>query len=372
MVFEGQIIQIGTSAKPSSKMTSRAFDVAKNIDSATHLRIKGTNEFVEINDKLIIIRKKDSNGSPVGTECHYTQINDKEEFVCVINGKESVIEGTFYTQITFMRKSEKGSFLRCNDGVYVHKDEVQVPAYKKVPLNDNAEFRGPVHGGEFYVQTEEVILPDGKRITLPNPRIQREGDNWVYTNDNNEKIVCHYKKDVDTRRYVRYLLLNNEKIVNVDKLQTRKNGEIVLEDVDGQTVVVGKKKVALERPFVEGTSFTGRNYDFYANNMNTQSQRINKKEALRFNLGDDNFIQVNASRTWVKIYNEGKKEVYVVQGERVPVVKEDEKLIFVSNLDIVDLGEGKARVAFTEMKKSIAQNVRFKNGKLDSYEINDR
>lgn len=252
MEFEGKMTFDGK----NSKITSTAFDVAKKPADATHLRIKGTNEFIEISDELIIKRRKDSSGNPTNEQIHFSEITqDKNsEFVCVRKGVESVIEGQFYTQVVYMKKSDKGSYYRCDDGVYVHKDEIQIPAYKRVKIDNNSQLKGPVHDGELYVEQQiAIVKTPGVREGVPviiskenKHLLTRKGDDWFF--DGKECIV---KKGVDTREYVKYVLLDGNLVVDVKKLTKNADGQWVVNGIGGRDLVIGQKNVALDKPFVQ-------------------------------------------------------------------------------------------------------------------------
>lgn len=377
MIFEGKVIQTGTFKKPASKFASRAFDVAKNADKATHLRLKDGKTFVEINKDLIIKRKKNADGNPVNEVVHYTQINSREEFVCVIKGVESVIDGRFYSQIVFMKPGEKGAYLKCDDGVYIHKSEIQVPAFAKVSLNENTTLNEPINQGQFYVQMEEVVLPDGTKVTLPDSRVERRGEEWFFLK-NNEWVKCDYQKTVDNRKNVRYLLLDNDKVVNIQKLKTKPNGDCVLEDVNGQDIVVGKKEVKLEQAFVEGSTMEPSKTSIVSKVELKKSPKViredNQVELEWEQSNEDGLVKivVNKYRTKaVYIYQDGHKEVYALHHINVTDLNPNDKLITVGKIDVVDIDEDGIKIEFLDKSKAIAQDVNFLAGKLNSCTIND-
>lgn len=380
MIFEGKIIIDKTSKKPSGRVVSKAFDKVDSFSAATHLKVKGANEFIEITDKLIIKRiRRDSSGNPSEDFVHYSEINARDEFVCVINGKDVAISPDFYTQIAFMNKSETGKYLRCDDGLYVHKDEISIPAYKKLHLGANATLEKPVHDGDFYVQTEIVRLPNGVEITLPNNRVKNEHGKWLYQDDEGKWVPCLYKRDLDTRRYIKHVLLDGKKIVDIQKLQEKPNGELVVKGVDGDDVVVGKKDVVLQQPFVMGSTMEATEEVFIPSNIIKQRDRIQQANVnLVFTWPtplQNGLKRVTVNRTRTKAvmeFADGHREIYAQYDVLINKLEPNDKVYYVRKFNIVDLGERGVKLEFLQMKNNFAQDVVFKNGKLDSCTLNDR
>lgn len=378
MIFEGNITLTGTTAKPSTDLASKAFDKARDVESATHIRLKDTNKFIEINNNVVIKRKSDEAGNPTDDIVHYTQINNKEEFVCLIDGVEHPIFPDFYTQIVLMNKNDNGNYLKCDSGVYVHKDEIQIPAYKKINTYENIKIEKPVHDKEFYVETEIVVLKsNGKQITLPNPRVMKDGDKWLYQEDNGEWVEGYYKRDIDTRKYFKHILLDNEKIVDVNKLEERPNGDFVITNVDGEDINVGKKEISLQQPFLEGSSIASDYEILLPHNLLKQRPRIEDENNLAFvwKTPDKNGlvrIDVNKSRTRARFtYADGRQEVYIEHGT-YEHIKSGVKEIRIHKLNIIDLGDEGIKLEVMQKKNTFAQDVVFNNRKLESYTLNDR
>lgn len=200
------------------KIVSQSYTVAKNIEGATHIKLKD-GSFELITSELIIYKAEGDNEVPV----HYSDIvgNPGTYFIKKQNksGKIASVEidtQSLYSHVVVMAKSDKGSFYKCADGRYIHKDEIQIPAYKKI----DADLQGPVADGELYVDK------DGKQIKIEQ------------------------------------VLFDDANIVDVSKLEKRDDGKWVLKDVivgDGdqatvKDVVIGDKNprtAELEKPFVQ-------------------------------------------------------------------------------------------------------------------------
>ncbi len=391
MIFEGKVNSVGTVAKPAYKLSSRAFDVAKNVASATHLKIKGVNQFVEIKEDLIIKRKKDSSGNPTDNVVHYTEINPNEEFVCLIGDEEVAISPNFYAQIVLMNKNEKGHYLRCEDGTFIHESEVQAPAYKKVPIYGDVTLSSPVNNNQFYVEQEVIYVRDSanpktlKKIVLDaetSKNVVKDGDKYFYI-INGERVECFYKKNLETRKYIKHLLLDGDKIVDISKLKQKPNGDLVLEGIEGEDVVVGKKDVKLEqgKPFVEGSTMENVKHIMIPSNMLEQRQRIEQGLNLAFRWKAPTInglvaIDINQSRTVAKFtYADGTIVVYRKQNvtyRNAKGVKVTE--IVVDELDVVEVGMDNIKVKLEVAKNDIAKDLKFSPStkKLVSYNVNGR
>ena len=383
MIFEGKIVK-GKTSKGPSNINTYAFDKAVNFSAATHIKFRDINRFERISKQLVIKQKKDSDGKPMDKAVNYTQIKSigKQQFVCVLEGKEYPIEPELYTQIVLMNKSEKGNYYRCDDGVYVHIDEIQVPAYKKVATYDNVQLSGPVHNGEYYVETEVVQWKENSQVkeaTLTShDRLRQVGDTWQYQKDDGNWVDCYYTKDVDTRKYIRHILLDNDKIVDVSKLKHKPNGNYVIEDVDGEDIVVGKQDVTISRgAIIEGSTVESINDIVIPHNILKQRPRIEEGVNLAFVWNSPSAnglvrIDVNRSRTWARFtYANGRQEVYAqydVSLNLAPNVKE----FRIQKLNIEDLGEQGVKIEFLQKKNDIARNLKFEDGKVSSYTLNDR
>lgn len=258
MIFEASF-EKGKSKKDPSKLKSKSFAEAVSMEAATHIKLKGSNKFEQISHELVIKRIADEEGKETAPEqIDYTQIkpNSKERYVCVIKEgedlKEVEIDNTLYTHIVLMKKSPNGTFYKCENGKYVHKDEIQVPAYKKLEIGGKKTGLG--NDGEFFVQQEVLKLKsNGNEIVLTNAMredsklVKRVGDKWFYLGNGAEE-ECEYLCNEDTRVYTKHVLIGG-KIVETNHLSVDKDSKLVV-DVAGFEPIEGKKEVELNSPFI--------------------------------------------------------------------------------------------------------------------------
>ncbi len=261
MIFDAGIVGIKDSAtgKTKPKVDTKAFNITKDISKATHIKLKDSGEMLELDSNLIIKMKKDANGNSTDKEVHYSRLgkNPSEEFVCVRGDAEFAISPDFYTQIAFMRKSDNGKFLKCNDGVYVHKEELQIPAYKRVNQDKYSTFmlNNPVHDGDFYVQQHVARLrSSGKEIVLTEAMrndssvfVEENGRLFYLGNGNKEE--CDIYSDEDSRLYVKHVMIG-DKIVETSKLSFTEDGKISV-NAKGFDIGNYEKTLALQNPFID-------------------------------------------------------------------------------------------------------------------------
>ena len=378
ITFEGRTVTDKTSGKPKTRVFSKAFNEVENPSMATHIKLLDKDEFIEITPNLIIKRKIDANGNSTDDPVKFSDMKSLEQYVCVVDDKEVPISSNFYAQIIFMKKSANGTHYRCEDGVYVHKDEIQVPSYQKVELSNHATLEAPIHNNEFYVQTEAVILPNGTKITLPNDRVMQQNGEWLYKNDDGSYDVCSYTRGLNERQFVKHLLLDGNKVVDIRKLETKPNGDYILRDVEGEDIVVGTKEVVLDRPFIEGSSSVVAKETIIPSNLLKQRPLIeqgNTSLAFVWKTPDPSgLVRVDVSRNRTKVtytYADGHKEVYA-QHHVILNLGPNDKEFRVQRFNIIDLGgiDG-VKIEFIEKTSAIARNVEFKDGKPSSYTLND-
>ncbi|MBQ7798536.1 MAG: hypothetical protein IJ371_05375, partial [Clostridia bacterium] len=382
ILFEGKILNIGTPTKPSSKIETRAFSEVDRVSAATHLKLRDSDKFIEITDGMVIKRKKDSSGNPTDNMTSFAHIKKNEEYVCVIDGAEIAISSCLYAQIVFVKKSERGNLLKCKDGVYVRKDEVQVPAYKKVAEKAPLQV---AHDGDYFIQREIVRLPNGTEIVVPDPRVKKEEDKWLFTEDSGRTWKeCEAKKEIDSRLYIKYVLVDN-KVVNIQKLTEQPNGDYVIKgDIAGTDIIVGKKNPKLERAFVQGSSFVRKTKFFEADNLLEQRGNLNNEKhdiAYRRDEPDSNglvAVDINRSRTSVMFtYRDAsgaeRREIYALENanSRSRHRATGAKLIRVRSFKLIETSNG-ISIEFEQIKPNVAQDVVFRSGKLNSYTMNDR
>lgn len=384
MIFEGKIVK-DNSKKNGAKIFSKAFDIVDDISKATHIKLKGINEFVEINKNLVVKRKRDVDGNPTNEEVHYSQIakNGQEEFVCVKNGDEFAIEYDFYAQIVLMNKNENGNYLRCDDGVFVHRDEIQAPTFKKLKTSKDVKIEAPVHEREFCIEAEILTMDkDGTQIDLAEvedkSRIRKDDDKWLYRLDNGSWEKCTYHKGLETRKYFNHVLLDGKTIVSTDNLEVKNGNRYVIKSPDGSEIDVGKREVDLKNAFVEGCVTELNSKTIISSNMEEQRNALKQSNSkLTFNwAGAQNSdglirVEVNPDRTRVVFtYSDGHREIYAKSSVRVKNLGTD--IIYkVDKIDIIDLGDRGIKIEWAELKNEIAKDVIFKNGRLSSYTVND-
>lgn len=305
MIFEADLVK-GKKSKDPSKIKSKAFSVAKNFDGATHVKLKGVNQFKVIGD-VKIKRKKDADGNPRDEfikSSDFTPVAN-EEYVCVVGGNEFPIESQLYAQTVLMKKAEgnKGKFYRCDDGVYIHKYELQVPAYKKLETHAGAELRGPAYGGKYLYVDQEVLKlkSGGQKIVLTeelksNPSVVRRNalyeDSWEYFVDGRWEECTHHQ-GVDTRVLVRQVMIG-DKIVDVGHIKQDASGNLSV-DIDGFGPIETGKTVDLESPFID---IAPANYDdkegvlietkyVPADDVNIRTGRATERSGGKVKIGED-------------------------------------------------------------------------------------
>ena len=368
MIFEGKITKTGSS--------TRAYD-ATGVLSATHLKAKGADVFYEITQDLVIKRVS---GEPddSGENVYYADMKAGEQYVCIINGQPVPIETEFYAQIAFMKESEKneatgetnGTHYRCDDGVYVRRDEIQVPAYKKVSMPSDHKLTETIHNGRRYTYIEYIELLNGSKIDLPNDNVVKEGEKYFLLRGKDKIEGKYYNRRV----WVENILINDDTIVDISKLQER-DGKYV---VDGFDEPVGVKEISIENPFVEGTTIVPAEQIVIPHNLLKQRPRIEEGVNLAFVWAKDYpgpngllRIDVNKSRTWARFtYADGHQEVYA-EHSVVLNLKEGVKEHRIQKLNVVDLGQAGIKFEFFQKKNNVAQNVEFKDGQVSSYMLND-
>lgn len=384
--------------------SGQAFDKV-GVNSATHVKLKGKNEFIEITSDLIIKQKKDSEGYPVDAIVYYTDINtqsdSKEEYVCIVKDKEVPIDKDFYANIVFMTKNTegKGNYYRTEDGRnsegvikvgrYVHKDEIQVPAYRKLHLPSGHSQQEhnlilDTYWGKHFTYREFVELPSGKKIEVKNQNViklsddksvRKENGKWFYYEGESKRASC---KSSQERIDVEYLLLDGDKVVDISKIKQSK-GSYVLESENGN-VDIGKYELSLQNPFIEGSTIEPNQEIVIPHNQLKQIPRLDQYNTkLVFKWAEEYpgpngllRIEVNGSRSCARFkYKDSKEIVYAEYGVSV---KPDPNVVEyrVQKFEIQDLGEQGIKFEFFQKKNAIAQNIEYNGNKATSCTINDR
>jgi len=351
MLFEADLVQDDKS-KSLKKIKSKAFSLAKNFDGATHVKLKGVNQFKVIGE-VKIRRKKDSEGNPANDfieSSDFTPVAN-EEYVCVIGEKEFPIEPQLYAQTVLMKKAEgnKGNFYRCDDGVYVHKDELQIPAYKKVETHKGAELKGPAYDGKcLYVEQEVLKLKkDGQTIVLTEEmkndpalvkRNETNKDAWEYF-VNGKWEECTHEQGVDTRLLIRQVMIG-DKIVDVSHIKQDASGKLSV-DIDGFGPIETEKTVDLKTPFIDIKQVDEEPIELrtdvlritprYVKNSSLTNKRYSWREN---NPGPDGLLSINNEDDYLYCnYADGRRVYYFKCGYKLS----DSQLSNIRNLPNVTI-----------------------------------
>lgn len=384
MEFVGKLTKTGSEQK--------VFEVAPK-GRATHLRAKKGGAFFEINKDLVIKRKKkDDSGKPIEEVITYLDISTEEDvvrdgslgawqYVCIIkddkgNESEVEVEPKFYAQLAFMVKSEKGAYVKTDgaDGIYVKKNEIQPPAFKKLDIpGDHDLLLDTKHNGKYYACPEYVVTPDGKKITMPDNNVRYIDKNWVYI-DGDEQHIC---KPSATKLEVTHFLIDGDKIVEASKIE-QKNGQFSMNGVS-----VAKKDYELKNGIVQGSvigPLKAEEKIFKPHNIENQRRLMSREHGTEitftwpFESPDPSGlirVVVNKQKTIIRFYYaDNTVKQYALYTAKVhPQFEKD--VIRVQKFDIIDLGDDGIKIEFLQKQKNIAENIEFKDGKVSSYTLND-
>ena len=287
---------IGKSKKDFSGKTvirTRSYVEAKSSSAATHIKL------VDGSYKLItsglVIYKRD--GDTV-EKVKYSDIFDNPDGNYFIKDKnkedkEIAIE-QLCSQVVIMNPDTEGNFYRCADGRYIHKDEVQIPAYKKVDTSDGTPFVGPVHDGKFYVGTPEDgenyreishVLIDGKIVDIGTD------------DDGNQKV----KIDDDGTASITIAKEIGNEIVKEKKQLTERD------------IAINESYIAVFRDKI-GSDSSKRFYPLNAEKIAKNSGKGTRLE-LSFDGGDVKSVYISSERSIARIeFRDGRSEIYLQPG----------------------------------------------------------
>lgn len=385
-------------AKSTKKgYSSQAYNKVAGSVSATHIKLKGKNEFIEITNNLIIKQKKDENGNPTDNEVHYVDINNKanaqEEYVCVIGDKEYAIDNDFYAQVVFMTKNADGAgdYYRTEprEGLnpalyvprYIHKEEIQIPAYQKLALpNENDEEEHNLildkrNTGSYYAYRNYVRLLTGKKILLPSEFVTLKDGKYYYENNGYVEECVPKREKVD----VAHVLLDGDKIVDISQIKQDEEGNYVLKDGD-TTINVGQYEMNLGRAFIEGSTISSVEEVELDSNQLTQNPLLDQgNDELKFEYedgasGPDGLlrVEVNKNRNVIRFVYKNREVVYAEYGVKLNTSANVEERR-VQKFEIENLADDKIKFSFHQKKKSIAEEIKFdEDDNVTSCVINDR
>lgn len=386
-------------AKPTKKgYSSQAYNKVSGAVSATHIKLKDENKFVEITKDLIIKQKRDESGNPTDKIVHYADINNKanskEEYVCVIDDKEVAIDNDFYAQIVFMTKNadgvgnyyktepRKGLNAELYVPRYIHKEEIQIPAYQKLALPDEHDedehnlILDKRNNGNHYAYRNYVRLNTGEKILLPSEFVTFKDGKYYYENNGYVEECVPKKEKVD----VAHVLLDGDKIVDISKITQDKEGNYLLTDGD-ETINVGQYEMNLGRAFIEGSTISSVEEIVLDN-----SQQLTQTPLLDLGNADLKFIyedgasgpdgllrvEVNKNRNVVKFVYKNREVVYAEYDVKLNLGPNAEEHR-VKKFEIENLADGGIKFAFYQKKNAIAEEVEFDEADaVTSCVINDR
>lgn len=366
--------------------------------AATHLKVVGENKFIEITDSLIIRKikskgdKRGSSGSEGADNVHYSDVVPGGAYECVIGEESYRIEPVLYSQIAFMKKAKEneGTHFRCDDGVYIRADEVQVPAYKKIETSViHSLTMGTVHNNRHYVRYATIII-DGKKLNVPiNEVVERNGKTYYKQKD--LEVECEYIKDSEHNKYIDNILVDGDKIVDVKKLKLKENGEYVVE-VGKEEVLVGQTNIDIKGSFMEGAAVSTHEMILNSDNIEAQRSILDTNSELTFNWyhpkkGKAKVIVSQTNRYALIEYVSGAYDVIVEQNAKVSEAKirkilaerqtknkgNNYKFTVVDKFELEDLGDRGVRFSYPAMsQKELATNVVVKNDKIVECTLNGR
>ncbi len=273
---------IGKSKKDFNGETvirTRSYVEAKSSSAATHIMLED-GSYKLITSDLVIYER---NGEEV-REVKYSDIkSDGHYFIKNKNDEGAEVEvnvvPTLFSQIVIMNPNPEGNFYRCADGRYIHKDEVQIPAYKKVETSDETPFVGPVHDGKFYVGTPDDgenyreishVLIDGKIVDIGtdddgNPKVEIDDDGTAsitvagekkqLTESDiaiNESYIAVFRDKIGSDSSKRFYPLNAEKIAKNSGKGTRL--ELSFDGGDVKSVYISSERSIARIEFRDGRS----------------------------------------------------------------------------------------------------------------------
>lgn len=199
-------------------------------------------------------------------------LNGKTHF-CENNGEFFEMEQSLYSQTAFMslNSSGKGAYVRANDGSYVEKSRLEIPAYKKVNLPQD-EFLD-IRNGVCYIRTNRrVILPSGEEIKLPNENVSFNGEKWLYFQPGQQPVECQFKAD---EKIVEKFLYNNMVVdgsrVSVFVDEAGETASYTVR-IGNKNQTVGQINAELTSQIVSGSTSKVESFEFKGSSLNQYKQ----------------------------------------------------------------------------------------------------
>ncbi len=270
VIFSGSCTKTGTSTK-AYYLTS--------LSRATHIKIAGKNEFLEIGKisqffvrghKDQVVSLNDIINGEADEDGDTGSNNSNVEYSCVIDDQEYDIEPKAYALMTTMvgvskeeveeidNKKKKGEatpdlFYRCEDNTYVNREDIAPPAYKYAEIGIESLFDKRTAGIEVLL----AVLKDNTKIEVTRDQIfRRDGKDFVRYNGNEFEV----KKLEDfniTKSYLQSKEVTEEgaeiivdRIVDMSRI-SHDGPTIVAELGNGKKIEIGEMSIELAEPIIE-------------------------------------------------------------------------------------------------------------------------
>ena len=363
------------------------------VDNKGQVKTVETNEFVKITEGMIVKRIDVSNPAgrnDDGEVIHYTEVvpNKKYQYKCIVGDTEYMIESLMFSQIAFMKPDPegKGTHYRCDDGMYVRKDEVQVPAYKIVDFpTDHDLISATIHDGKHYIDYAKIVI-NGKTLEVPRSLVVEKDGNYYYEwkDSKGKKVVTECKLLEYKKKTIGHVLLDGDKIVRMDKVSLKPDGQYVTRIGDVE-VPIGKTNFAVKGMFIEGTAI-GETKEVNFTPIN-EVKDINNATYSFDNSKHSGITKVITNKTKgyaVIVYGEGKSAHYEIVLKHNTISENDIltwlegwakanngyqfrnfEIKRVDNFEVINAGEQGIKVIYPERsKKDLAQNVEVQDDKV--------
>ncbi len=359
-----------------------------------------TNEFIEIKDtmRFIRVRINSETGSPVGKGelIHYTEIKpDKNyKYQCVDGEILYMIESLMFSKVSFMRNdpSPKSTHYKCADGVYVRKDEVQVPAYKIVdmPIGHNL-IQDTIHNNKHYVEMAKIEV-DGKVMEVASDFVKSQGDKhyWYHKDKHGKEVRQECDRIGVEKKYVNYVMVDGKTVVKLDKLTADSNGEYVVDLGEKGKVSVAKTEIDVKGLFVEGAA-VGATREIKANptnkdvatDINNATFVFDKKKGITriiankndgyavvvTGLGKDSHYEIILKHNTIRLEDVlARLEAWSKSNKDYQFnrhTKDSFNVRRVEKFEIIDAAEEGIKIVYPEMgEKALAEDVKVKDGQV--------
>ena len=359
MGVQAEIVKSEKEYKGKNVIKTQSFLKAEDTASATHIKLSN-GSFEPITDKLVIYRREVDTEPDIDTaesdadeevedtekvkykyvEVKYFDVveNPSETYIIKKTNKAGKIEELqvdpqLYRLVVVMGLNPEGNFYRCADGRYIHKDEVQIPAYKKIEPSDDDPFVGPVRDGKFYIGKED---------------------------------------DMENRRYISHVMIG-DKIVDIGA-DEEGNSNVKVRSDGTSTIKIGDEEVELtERTlsldksgsavFKEsaGATTESRYYPLGAKKAKENATKGTKQLNFSFDSGDIDRLYVSGGRTEAIFeFKDGHKEIYLQAGKKPRsglVIGPNDKVFRVDTISAIPVDDAAGH-------EGVAYDVRF-SGKVE-------